>query len=196
MIVIPPHVKALIFDLDGTLADTMALHYEAWHEAFAAVGASCPQEFLERLSGVPTHGIVALFNEAFSHALDVVSFTEDKERRAYERLLKTQPIGPVVEVVRQHKGRLPMAIATGGVRRNAELILRAIGLEGEFDTVITADDAVRPKPSPDIFLEAARRLNVEPGQCLVFEDADAGLEAARRAGMAAIDVRPILAAAL
>lgn len=189
---IAPTVEGLIFDLDGTLADTMPLHYAAWYETFTAHGVTCPQAFLESLNGVPTEIIVSYFNETFGYCLDPERFAREKEIRVRAKLPQARPIPLIAAVVNSYRGRLPMAVATGGNLANAEMILQAIDMESCFEALITADDPVLPKPAPDIFLEAARRLQVEPSRCQVFEDADCGLEAARKAGMFSTDVRPLL----
>lgn len=190
-----PQARGLIFDLDGTVADTLPIHYAAWHEAFACFGVSCPQEFLDRLTGVPTGETVLAFNREFGHDLDPVAFARAKELLARERLTQARPIAPVVAVLEQQRGMRPMALATGGVRANVDVVLRAIGLVDAFDAIVTADDSVAHKPSPDIFLEAARRIRVEPALCQVFEDGEAGLQGARLAGMIVTDIRPFLASA-
>lgn len=192
MIHVPPQVRGLIFDCDGTLADTMPTHWKAWHETFAAYGKTCPQAFLDRCMGIPSVGIVRLYNATFGEEFDPLQFSTEKDRRSLEGLAHVGPIVPVVDVVRRYRGRLPMAVASGGVRKNVETALGSIGLQGYFETILTADDDVPPKPSPAIFIEAARRLGVDPTDCQVFEDGDPGLEAARRAGMIATDVRPFL----
>ena len=190
MIHIAPHAKALIFDLDGTLADTMPLHFESWHETLASLGLICPQEFLETQRGVPTDKIVLEINRIFGHAIDPDAFAVEKQRRFRTKLGRVKPISVVADIVRRYRNRLPMAVATGGVRYNVNLILKAIDLHDCFGAVVTADDPVTPKPAPDIFLEAAKQLQVEPCDCQVFEDGDLGIEAARHAGMMVTDVRP------
>jgi len=192
MITVFPDIKALIFDLDGTLADTMAIHYQAWHDTFAAFDVTCPQAFLESHNGTPTELIVAQFNASFGQRIDPKLFAQAKENRVKDQLSQAKPIVPVADIAHQYRGRLPMAIATGSRRAIAETMLRAIGLQEHFDTVVSADDSVAPKPAPDIFLEAARRLGIEARYCQVFEDADHGLEGARQAGMRAVDIRPLL----
>ena len=186
-------VRGLIFDCDGTLVDSLPLHYAAWEETLAALDLTCPMDFLLRHNGKPTRQIVALYNAEFGHALDVEQFTEEKERRTYARLDQTPPLEPVATLARRYYHRLPMAVVSGSNRANVERALRAAGLRELFSVVLTADDGLPPKPAPDLFLEAARRIGVTPGACQVFEDADAGLEAARCAGMVATDVRPVLA---
>lgn len=193
MIEIPAHVKALIFDLDGTLADTMPLHYRAWHETFAVYDVSCPQPFLESRNGMPTEMIVVEFNQHFGYQLNPPQFAREKEARARASLPSVQAIAPMAELVLHYRDELPMAVATGGRRANAMVTLESLGLKSYFAAIVTADDPVRPKPAPDIFLEAARRMAVEPTRCQVFEDADHGLAAARAAGMIATDIRPLLA---
>jgi len=189
---VPAWVRGLIFDCDGTLVDTLPLHYAAWSETFAELGLSCPLEFLLRHNGKPTDRIVALYNAEFGHTVDVAWFTEEKERRTYVRLDRAQPLEPVAALARRHHRHLPMAVVSGSNRANVERALRAAGLWELFPVALTADDGLPPKPAPDLFLEAARRIKVEPHNCQVFEDADSGLEAARCAGMLATDVRFIL----
>ena len=170
----------------------MSLHWEAWQEAFAAFGKTCPANFLDDLSGVPAEKIIAHLNESYGYDLDIKQFAKEKQKRVQRKLLRAKPIDPVVEIARRYRSRFPMAVVSGGTKANVQLTLEAIGLENFFDPIITADDPVKPKPSPDIFLEAARRLNVEPQYCQVFEDSDLGIEGAQKAGMTVTDVRPFI----
>jgi len=186
-------VRALIFDCDGTLADTMPYHLEAWQQVFTAAGESIPVDYLDGLKGTPEKRIVELVNEKFDLDLDPAA-TVAAKHTVFRRLLEgVRPIVPVMMLAETYRGKLPMALASGSTRENVGIILGRLGLTGTFDVVITADDAIEHKPSPEIFLEAARRLGVEPEACQVFEDGDIGLEAARRAGMVATDVRPFIA---
>ncbi|HRX70954.1 MAG: HAD family phosphatase [Candidatus Competibacteraceae bacterium] len=189
---VPAWIRGLIFDCDGTLVDTLPLHYAAWEETFAEQGLSCPLEFLLRHNGKPTDLIVALYNAEFSQALDIEKFTENKERRTYALLDQARPLEPVAALARRYYGHLPMAVVSGSNHANVERALQAAGLWTLFHVALTADDGLPPKPAPDLFLEAARRLQVKPCYCQVFEDADSGLEAARCAGMLATDVRFIV----
>jgi HAD superfamily hydrolase (TIGR01509 family) len=189
MITVFPETKGLIFDCDGTLADSMPLHIEAWCEAFAAVGENCPRELIISLQGMPAEKIVDAFNQKFNRNINARQVARDKNNRAREKLREAKPIVPVVNIVRNFRGKLPMAVVSGSTRENVSLIIDIIGLTNHFDAVITSDDHINPKPSPDIFLEAARRLNVDPRYCQVFEDGDVGLKAAHIAGMIATDVR-------
>ncbi|MCP5158231.1 MAG: HAD family phosphatase [Gammaproteobacteria bacterium] len=192
MLEVPIWVRGLIFDCDGTLVNTLPLHYAAWEETFADRGLSCPLEFLLRHNGKPTDLIVALYNAEFGQAIDIEPFTKDKERRTYARLDLAQALEPIATLARCYHGHLPMAVVSGSNRANVERALQATGLHRLFPVTLTADDGLPPKPAPDLFLEAAQRIGVEPRYCQVFEDADSGLEAARCAGMLATDVRPML----
>src|SRR5262245_11359524 len=192
-ILIEPHIQGLIFDSDGTLVDTMPLHYRAWQELLQAKGAHFPEALFYELAGVPSDKIVEVLNGKFNYDFNPKATALEKEQIFIQRYLpQAQPIEPVVAVAKQYKKRLPMAVATGGILAVVSTALKTIGLADFFDAIVTAEDVKHGKPAPDTFLEAAHRLKVEPAYCLVFEDSDLGLEAAKRAGMAAIDIRPVV----
>ncbi|HEU4752393.1 MAG TPA: HAD family phosphatase [Armatimonadota bacterium] len=184
--------RAAIFDCDGTLADTMPLHYRAWVETLQARDAAMAEQLFYDLGGVPTVDIVRILNDRFGYALEVEQTAEAKEARYEELLHQAPPVERVVELVHEYALRYPLAVASGGLRRLVELTLEGLGLAGCFRVVCTAEDVERGKPHPDLFLLAARRLGVPPEDCVVFEDSDLGLEAARRAGMQPVDIRPWL----
>lgn len=186
------NTKGLIFDCDGTLADTMGFHMEAWNEAFSRFGKTCPEAFLETLKGMKEKYIIELFNEKFKENVNSGEFLEEKHNRFRSKLKNVKPIEPVVEIVKTFNGKLPMAVVSGGTRINVLMTLERIGLEDLFEVILTADDHVKPKPAPDILIEAAWQLKLHPGDCQVFEDGEIGLEAARAAGMIATDIRPYL----
>ena len=192
MLEVAPGVEGLIFDCDGTLVDSMPIHWECWHGTFEKFGATCPHDFLEDLKGVPTHGIIAAFNKKFGYNFDVEAFTAEKERLAQEKLVHVKTIEPVVALVYKYHNKMPMSVASGGPFATVKLSLDATGISKYFDAFVTADDPVDPKPAPGIFLEAARQIGIAPEKCQVFEDADMGVQAGLAAGMVVTDVRKYL----
>jgi beta-phosphoglucomutase-like phosphatase (HAD superfamily) len=182
-------LDAILFDCDGTLADTMPAHYRAWLEVTEPHGIAFDEDRFYSLGGRPTRDIVAtLFAEA-GLAIDVEQAADVKERGFLTQLDSILPIDPVIDVVRRSRGRVPMAVVTGGFQDVCRRILVRIGIADCFDTIVASEDTARHKPDPDPFLEAARRLGARPEQCVVWEDSGLGIEAARRAGMHWIDVR-------
>jgi beta-phosphoglucomutase family hydrolase len=188
----PAGTAALIFDCDGTLADTMPVHYVAWRAMLEPHGIDFPEDVFYALAGMPSAQIVGRLAAEQGIELPAGAIEQmvvDKEQGYVATITSVQPIEPVVEVARRARGALPMAVASGGHRWVVRKTLEAIGVGDWFDAVVGAEDTERHKPEPDVFLEAARRLGVAPEGCVVFEDGEFGLEAARRAGMAAIDIR-------
>lgn len=187
----PPNTAALIFDCDGTLADTMPIHYVAWVAALREVGLVFPEEQFYAFGGMSTDAIIrVLAEEQGVDGIDVSSLKDAKEAMYLDSLAMVQPIDVVADVAHRHHGVLPLGVGSGGERWVVEKTLRQIGVLDLFATIVGADDTERHKPEPDVYLEVARRLDVDPRQCVVFEDTDIGLEAARRASMAGLDIRP------
>jgi beta-phosphoglucomutase family hydrolase len=182
-------LHAIIFDCDGTLADTMPSHYEAWIEVLTRYELEMSEDRFYALGGWPTRKVAELLAREAGRTVDIDQLAEEKESLFEKYVHLVQPIGPVLTVVETHRGKLPMAVATGAVLPVCRRILHQIGLHESFDTIVSADDVERHKPAPDVFLEAARRLGVAPERCRVYEDTDPGIEAARRAGMEPVDVR-------
>lgn len=182
-------LHAIIFDCDGTLADTMPSHYEAWIEVLTRYELEMSEDRFYALGGWPTRKVAELLAREAGRTVDIDQLAEEKESLFEKYVHLVQPIGPVLTVVETHRGKLPMAVATGAVLPVCRRILKQIGLHESFDTIVSADDVERHKPAPDVFLEAARRLGVAPERCRVYEDTDPGIEAARRAGMEPVDVR-------
>jgi HAD superfamily hydrolase (TIGR01509 family) len=180
---------AILFDCDGTLADTMPAHYRAWLTVTDAHGLAFDEDRFYSLGGRPTRDIVATLAGEAGIAIDVEAAAKRKESAFLAQLDRVEVIGPVAEVVRRLRGRVPIAVVTGGYRDVCGRILDRVGLGGMFDLIVASEDTARHKPDPDPFLEAARRLGARPEKCVVWEDSDLGLEAARRAGMEWIDVR-------
>lgn len=186
---IGPDIKGLVFDCDGTIADTMPLHYEAWVAALGEHNVEFPEALFYEMAGIPTYRIVEILNERHGHQMPVHETTEYKESLFVKLIPRVRPVEPVVKLVERYAGRLPMAVATGGTRAICAKTLTALGLIQHFKALVTADDVKHGKPAPDIFLEAARQIGIPPEQCAAFEDADLGVQAAQSAGMKVIDVR-------
>lgn len=187
-----PKAKALIFDLDGTLVDTMPVHYEAWHHVLKSRGFKLSEELFMKFSGIPTFKIVKIFNKLFNINLNPQEVVEEKEAFFKRNIDRIKQIPMIVDIVKKYYGTLPMSVGTGGYRRMAELIINKTKLYHYFDIIVTADDVENHKPEPDTFLKCSHLMCVMPQYCEVFEDADNGLIAADKAGMIASDVRKIL----
>ncbi len=194
MIEIPAGTRGLVFDCDGTLVDSMPLHTRLWNECLEPFGIQVPKAYIDTHAGKPTDVIVEIINAEYGLSIDPVGFNHEKERRFRSRIAEVGPIEPVVATAKRYRGELPMAIVSGGIFENVSLSLKSIGALGWFEAFLTADDPITPKPAPDLFLAAADRIGVPPEACHAFEDADAGIEAARAAGMTVTDVREVLAA--
>jgi beta-phosphoglucomutase-like phosphatase (HAD superfamily) len=184
--------QGLIFDCDGTLADTMPLHWRVW----SALARKHNFDFLEdrfyAFGGVPSRDIAKMLGEEQGIPLDHMAIAREKEAGYVPLIAQIEPINAVVGIARENFGKIPMAVASGGSRRVIEQVLEHLGIRHLFAAVVTNEDVARQKPAPDIFLEAARRLGVPPQCCRAYEDTDLGMEAIRAAGMDAVDVRTLL----
>jgi len=174
-----------IFDLDGTLVDTMPVHYLAWEEAMRNAGlmGRLDEDYFYALGGVPSLRVAELLGRHHGLEVDPERVSRDKEDIFMASLQKLEPIGPVVEFARAVSRTRPVALASGGARDVVASTLAKTGLAPLFPVVVTADDVVHGKPAPDMFLLAARMMGVPPGGCLVFEDGEPGIKAAEAAGM-------------
>ncbi len=180
---------AILFDCDGTLADTMPAHYRAWLHVTKHHGILFDEDRFYALGGRPTRDLLATLANEASIEIDLEHASEMKEAAFLEQVKYVKAIDPVIAALRRAHGHVPVAVVTGGYRDVCEKILLQIGIREFFDCIVASEDTNRHKPHPDPFLEAARRLGVAPEGCLVWEDSDLGIEAARQAGMSWIDVR-------
>jgi beta-phosphoglucomutase-like phosphatase (HAD superfamily) len=176
-----------IFDLDGTLVDTMPLHYRAWDEAMRKVGLKVPldEELFYSLGGVPTKRVAELIAHHYNLTIDPYEVFDHKEALFVELQKDAKLIEPVVEIARRMSLTHPVSIASGGPRKIVRRSLELAGLAPLFpiERVITPEDVEHGKPAPDMFLLAAERMGVPAEKCLVFEDAEPGVRAAEAAGM-------------
>ncbi len=183
--------RALIFDCDGTLADSMPLHWRAWDAVCKRNGIELPEERFYKLGGVPSQKILAMLKQEQGLAFDPAEISRQKEEAYLPLMAEVKLIEPVAAIAREHVGKLPMAVATGGRTKYIRPLLEGLGISDWFQAIVTSDDVKNHKPAPDTFLKAAALLGVPPEDCRAFEDTDLGMEAIRAAHMDAVDVRTI-----
>ncbi|TAG10430.1 MAG: HAD family phosphatase [Verrucomicrobia bacterium] len=181
---------AVIFDCDGTLVDSMPAHFDAWCEALALYGAAgiFKEDVFFAMGGRPTKDIVGELNDVYHLKLNPEEVAFAKREAFLNRLHQITLIDEVANFAQSLRGKVPLAIASGGSRMVVEKTLSMLNVSDWFDEVITADDVKEGKPAPDMFLKAAKLMNVNPAACLVLEDAPAGIIAAERAGMQVISI--------
>ena len=179
-----------IFDLDGTLINTMPLRYRAWDLAMRDAGLphALDEDYFYKLGGIPTRRVAEMFGEHYGLKLDPDAVFHTKEAYFSAMQQDARLIEPVVAIARQKFATHPLAIASGGPRKIVQRSLEVTGLAPLFRVVVTADDVTHGKPSPDMFLLAARLMGVAPETCLVFEDAEPGIQGAHAAGMQVVRV--------
>ena len=179
----------LIFDMDGTILDTEPTHLKAWHEVLGRYDMRFDEQAMAGLNGSPTWRIAQSIIELNQASLDPHLLAREKTDAVKAMLLDCVRPLPLIDVVKEWHGRRPMAVGTGSESAIAEALLNHLGLRQYFTAVVAADHVKQHKPAPDTFLLCAQLMNVEPQQCVVFEDADFGIQAARQAGMDFVDVR-------
>ena len=186
--------KGIIFDCDGTLADTMPLHWRAWQVITARHRLHLPEDRFYALGGVPSRDILKMLSQEQGITIDHLAVAREKEAEYLPLIAQVEPINTVVGVARANHGKIPLAVASGGTRKIIQQVLEHLGIRHLFEAIVTSEDVVNQKPAPDIFLEAARRIGVPPHRCRAYEDTDLGMQAIRAAGMDAVDVRKLLTA--
>src|SRR6266478_4308682 len=184
--------QGIIFDCDGTLADTMPLHWRAWQVVTARYRLNLPEDRFYSLGGVPSRDILKLLSVEQGVPIDHLAVAREKEAEYLPLIAQVEPINTVVGVARENYGRIPLAVASGGTRRIIEQVLDHLDIRHLFNAIVTSEDVANQKPAPDIFLEAARRIGVPPEHCRAYEDTELGLLAIRAAGMQAVDVRELV----
>ncbi len=180
--------KAYLFDCDGTIVDSMPLHYVAWKKALAEWNCEFPEDVFYSWGGMPVREIVATLNARNGLEMPVQELAKRKEGLYYESLPMLQAVPEVMEHIDLSHGKIPFAVVSGSTRESVTKSLTILGILDKFDTLVCAGDYTKAKPDPEPFLIAAERLGVAPGDCLVFEDTDMGIQAATSAGMASVKI--------
>ena len=178
--------RAYLFDCDGTIADSMPLHYEAWKKALAEYGCTYEEDLFYAWGGKPVRKIIADLNEMQGLNMPVDALAERKENFYHAQLHELKGIPDVLEHIEAQHGRIPFAVVSGSRRASVVGSLTALGLMDKFDVLVCAEDYKHGKPAPDGFLMAAEKLGVRPEHCLVCEDTELGIQAANAAGMQAV----------
>lgn len=185
---VDPKARGLIFDIDGTISDTMPIHLLAYQQTAAEYGFEISSELFYSMSGIPAYQTSCLLREKFGLDFDPKEFADKKEFYFLQNIHLANAIEPVVTIIQNYAGKLPMACGTGGTRFYAEKTLSLAGVRDYFEHIVTAEDVLNHKPHPDTFLKAAELLGVPPEYCQVFEDSPLGIQAAEAAGMIATDI--------
>ena len=184
--------RAYLFDCDGTIADSMQLHYRAWKKALAEWNCEYPEDLFYSWGGKPVREIIAGLNERYGLKMPVEAVAARKESLYLQQLPQLKPIPEVLEHIEAQHGRIPFAVVSGSKRESVVGSLTVLYLLDKFDAIVAAEDYKNGKPAPDAYLLAAARLGVPPKDCLVFEDTALGIQAATAAGMATVMVPFIL----
>lgn len=192
MLKLPENIQALIFDCDGTLVDNMLLHLLSWQQAFELYGESFTAEILAKTSGIPLIETIEYYNSTFGANLDPALVAAHKDIFFEKMLHHVVPVEDLCQLAFDYKDILPMSVVSGSNRESVDTSLIQAGVKELFSIVLTSDDPFKGKPAPDLFLEAARLMGVDPEYCVVFEDGEAGMIGARAAGMHVLDVQPVV----
>lgn len=184
----PGSFKAYLFDCDGTIADSMPLHYTAWKEILNEWNCTLPEEVFYRWGGMPVVDIITTLNQEQGLSMPVEEVARRKEQFYFNILPQLQAVPEVLEHIHVSHGQIPFAVVSGSTRDSVVASLEALHILDRFDTLVCAGDYTRGKPDPEPFLLAAERLGVAPQDCLVFEDTDMGIQSATSAGMASVKI--------
>ncbi len=180
--------KAYLFDCDGTIVDSMPLHYKAWKKVLAEWSCEFPEELFYSWGGMPVIEIIATLNERHGLTMPAEEIAHRKEAMYFEILPQLEAVPEVLEHIEMTHGTIPFAVVSGSTRESVTRSLEILGILDRFETLVCAGDYTKSKPDPEPFLIAAARLGVETRDCLVFEDTEMGIDAATAAGMASVKV--------
>ena len=182
--------EGLIFDLDGTLIDSMPAHFSAMRQALEEEGGSglFTEERFSELGGKPAADIVSLLNREYGLSMNAQKICQRQHDLLESKLDDFELIPEVADFAAEHRGKVPMAVASAGTTTMVKASLSSVNILSWFDAIVGSDEVENGKPSPDVYLEAARRINVDPMNCVVFEDSEAGILGAESAGMKVVVV--------
>ena len=186
----PGSFAAYLFDCDGTIADSMPLHYVAWKRALGEWNCAFDEKLFYRWGGMPIVEIISTLNRERGLNMPVEQVANRKESLYFELLPRLKVIPEVLQHIEARHGQIPFAVVSGSDRDSVTASLTTLNLLDRFDTLVCAGDYKKGKPDPEAFLLAAARLGVAPKSCLVFEDTEMGIQAATSAGMASVKVPP------
>lgn len=189
---IHPQAKALIFDLDGTLSDSLPVHIASWHVVCKKLNCNFDERILFEMTGMPTISFAERIKKENNLQVDAEEIVVMKKQEFWLNINRIKPNEAVINLMKNAHGKIPMAVGTGACRQSAMLQMKELGIDHFFDVIVTADDVDRHKPEPETFLKCAQMLKVEPQYCQVFEDGELGMLAAHKAGMLLTDVRPFV----
>ena len=180
--------RAYLFDCDGTIADSMPLHYLAWRKSLAEWNCEFSEELFYAWGGRPTAEIISTLNRQHRLSMPVERVARRKEEFYFELLPELKAVPEVLEHIEAQHGRIPFAVVSGSARDSVTASLEALKLLDRFDALVCAGEYEKSKPDAEAFLLAAAKLGVAPMNCLVFEDTEMGIMAATAAGMAWVKV--------
>jgi beta-phosphoglucomutase family hydrolase len=180
--------QAYLFDCDGTIADSMPLHYIAWKTILAEWKCDFPEDIFYAWGGMPVAEIIATLNSKHGLQMPVEAIARRKEGLYYEILPQLKAVPEVLEHIKEKHGQIPFAVVSGSTRESVKASLEVLQILDKFETLVCAGDYKNSKPHPEPFLMAAERLGVAPEHCLVFEDTEMGIQSATAAGMASVKV--------
>ncbi len=189
---IHPNAKALIFDLDGTLSDSLPVHIASWNAVCEKLNCTFDERILVEMTGAPTLSFAERIKREQNLEISADELVVLKQQEFWKNINQIKPHDAVIELMKNAHGKIPMAVGTGASRTSAMLQMKELGIDQLFDFIVTADDVDRHKPEPDTFLRCAELMGVDPEFCQVFEDGELGMQAAQTAGMLLTDVRPFV----